>query len=217
VLYPEGVASALANPKLPRTFAFAPDEPAAGFRLSARKKDSIMKSHFRLFAAAAAALLLSAPAFAQGPGGHGGHAQGNCPHHQATETAVSQALALLGQAKTQNGDQAKATVEKARQQLAEAQKHMSACEEMCETKMGQGHEGGGHSGHNMTPGHPVHDNAPAAAGQAQTVTDPVCGMKIDPKTAAAKSVYAGKTYYFCTKEDKAQFDKDPEKYLKKQG
>ena len=42
-------------------------------------------------------------------------------------------------------------------------------------------------------------------------------MSIDPKTATAKTVYAGKTYYFCSKVDKEKFDKDPEAYLKKQG
>jgi YHS domain-containing protein len=171
-----------------------------------------MKNHSKLFAAAAAALLLSAPAFAQG---HGDHAQGgHCPHHQATETAVSQALALLGQAKAQNGDQAKATVEKARLQLTEAQKHMDACEKMCEVKMGEGHgDHGGHAGH---AGHAGHGAAAATAGaaKAELVTDPVCGMKIDPKTAAGKSVYAGKTYYFCSKNEKVAFDKDPETYLK---
>lgn len=46
------------------------------------------------------------------------------------------------------------------------------------------------------------------------VVDPVCGMDVDPATAAAKSVYKGKTYYFCAKDEKDQFDKDPEKYLK---
>jgi YHS domain-containing protein len=169
-----------------------------------------MKHRSKLFAAAAAALILSTPVFAQSH-----HDQG-CPHHQATETAMSQALALLDQAKAQTGDQAKATVEQARRQLAEAQQHMGACQDMCDTKM-QGHENhGGHGGHAMHQGHAGHHAAPAAAGQAQ-VTDPVCGMTVDPKTAAAKSVYAGKTYYFCSQDDKEKFDKDPEKYLKKQG
>lgn len=172
---------------------------------------------FKLFAAAAAALILSTPAFAQ----EHQHAAGSCPHHQATETAMTQALALLDQAGTQNGDQAKATVSQARRQLAEAQKHMAACEEMCEAKMEGGQEGhGAHgdlSGHNMTPGHPVHDHAPAAEGKTQPIIDPVCGMTVDPKTAAAKTVYAGKVYHFCSKDDKEKFDKDPEKYLKKQG
>jgi len=46
------------------------------------------------------------------------------------------------------------------------------------------------------------------------MVDPVCGMDVDPATAAAKSDYKGKTYYFCDKNEKAQFDKDPEKFLK---
>ena len=40
---------------------------------------------------------------------------------------------------------------------------------------------------------------------------PVCDMDAD-KTAP-KSVYQGKTYYFCMPEHKALFDKAPEKYL----
>jgi YHS domain-containing protein len=45
--------------------------------------------------------------------------------------------------------------------------------------------------------------------------DLVCGMEVDPKTAAAKTEYKGQTYYFCAPGCKAVFDKDPEKYLKK--
>lgn len=41
-----------------------------------------------------------------------------------------------------------------------------------------------------------------------TERDPVCGMFVDPKTAP-KSEFDGKTYYFCSLEDKATFDKDP--------
>jgi P-type Cu+ transporter len=48
------------------------------------------------------------------------------------------------------------------------------------------------------------------------MVDPVCGMDIDPANAAATSVYAGKTYYFCSKDEKDRFDKDPEKYLKEE-
>jgi Cu+-exporting ATPase len=43
--------------------------------------------------------------------------------------------------------------------------------------------------------------------------DVVCGMPVDPKSAAGKSEYKGKTYYFCSKGCKALFDKDPEKYV----
>lgn len=46
-----------------------------------------------------------------------------------------------------------------------------------------------------------------------TVKDPVCGMEIDPATAAGKSEYKGQTYYFCSPGCKRSFEKDPEKYL----
>jgi len=45
-------------------------------------------------------------------------------------------------------------------------------------------------------------------------TDPVCGMEVDEKKAAATSVYQGRTYYFCAVGCKRAFDKGPEKYLK---
>jgi YHS domain-containing protein len=53
--------------------------------------------------------------------------------------------------------------------------------------------------------------------QAAVSTDehplcPICGMEVDPKTAP-KSVYKGKTYYFCSQDHKAQFDAAPEKWL----
>ncbi|MBE2199522.1 MAG: YHS domain-containing protein [Anaerolinea sp.] len=44
--------------------------------------------------------------------------------------------------------------------------------------------------------------------------DPVCGMEVDEKTAAATSEYKGKTYYFCAPGCKTAFDKAPENYLK---
>jgi YHS domain-containing protein len=45
--------------------------------------------------------------------------------------------------------------------------------------------------------------------------DPVCGMDVDPKTAAGKSEYQGKTYYFCSPGCKKAFDKEPQKYTVK--
>jgi len=48
----------------------------------------------------------------------------------------------------------------------------------------------------------------------EKVKDLVCGMMIDPQTAAATSEYKGQTYYFCARGCKVAFDKDPEKYLK---
>jgi YHS domain-containing protein len=181
-----------------------------------------MTHRSRFLAAAAAAVLLSAPAFAHNhEGEHGkksGHAAGNCPHHQAVETTVAKALTLVDQAASQNGAQAKTTLGQARQQLTEAQKHLDACEKMCKTEMAKGgHEGhagaaGQHGGH---AGHAGHGAAATAQAKPEQVTDPVCGMKIDPKTAAGKSVYAGKTYHFCSADEKAKFDKEPAKYVKK--
>ena len=45
--------------------------------------------------------------------------------------------------------------------------------------------------------------------------DPVCGMDVDPAMAAATSEYEGKTYYFCAKGCKKEFDFSPGKYAGK--
>lgn len=46
--------------------------------------------------------------------------------------------------------------------------------------------------------------------------DIVCGMQVDTKTPAATSEYKGKTYYFCLPGCKREFDRNPEKYLRKE-
>lgn len=46
------------------------------------------------------------------------------------------------------------------------------------------------------------------------VKDPVCGMDVEPKTAAGKSDYQGQTYYFCSPGCKKAFDREPGKYVK---
>ena len=46
------------------------------------------------------------------------------------------------------------------------------------------------------------------------VKDPVCGMMVDPKTTTDKADYKGKTYYFCSREEKETFLKSPEKFVK---
>ncbi len=45
--------------------------------------------------------------------------------------------------------------------------------------------------------------------------DSVCGMDVDEKTAAGKSVYQGQTYYFCSPGCKQAFDKEPQKFVGK--
>jgi Cu+-exporting ATPase len=44
--------------------------------------------------------------------------------------------------------------------------------------------------------------------------DPVCGMQVDPASAAGSSDYKGQTYYFCSKGCKAKFDANPGQYVK---
>jgi Cu+-exporting ATPase len=50
-------------------------------------------------------------------------------------------------------------------------------------------------------------------GQATQAIDPVCGMEVDPATAAGSSEYEGTTYYFCSVGCKRQFDKDPQVFV----
>ncbi len=42
-----------------------------------------------------------------------------------------------------------------------------------------------------------------------TAVDPVCGMTVDPATAAATSTFEGQSYYFCAPSCRKAFDKDP--------
>lgn len=60
-------------------------------------------------------------------------------------------------------------------------------------------------------------NKKAAPKKVVSAICPVMGNKIpDITKAPAKSVYKGKTYYFCCKGCKPEFDKNPEKYVNKQ-
>jgi Cu+-exporting ATPase len=45
------------------------------------------------------------------------------------------------------------------------------------------------------------------------VTDPVCGMRIDPEDAVASVVYEGVTYYFCSEACHEAFVADPASFL----
>jgi len=45
------------------------------------------------------------------------------------------------------------------------------------------------------------------------VKDPVCGMKVDEKTAEYKSIHESNLYYFCSVLCQSEFNKNPEKYL----
>ncbi len=48
--------------------------------------------------------------------------------------------------------------------------------------------------------------------QADTFIDPVCGMTVDPATAAAKTYHDGVEVYFCAPGCKQAFEAHPQKY-----
>jgi Cu+-exporting ATPase len=68
-----------------------------------------------------------------------------------------------------------------------------------------GHAGHDHAGHD----HAGQDNRKIA----QDVRDPVCGMRVDPRTAQHRHLHEGGTYYFCSGGCLAKFKGDPAKYL----
>ena len=68
-----------------------------------------------------------------------------------------------------------------------------------ETRHGAAHP---HHGH-------FHAQHPGSA------TDAVCGMKVEPQSAAGSLEHVGVKYYFCSKHCLAQFQADPVKYLAK--
>src|SRR5713101_361291 len=43
--------------------------------------------------------------------------------------------------------------------------------------------------------------------------DPVCGMNVDPASAAASFTHEGQTYYFCCPSCRQKFEADPRRYL----
>jgi Cu+-exporting ATPase len=53
----------------------------------------------------------------------------------------------------------------------------------------------------------VHEDHAATA-----QTDPVCGMAVDPRSAAGSLTHAGTTYYFCSRHCLEKFQADPGKY-----
>ncbi len=58
-----------------------------------------------------------------------------------------------------------------------------------------------------------HDKHDAAAPLDEKVTDPVCGMKVDPAKAKHHHTHEGVDYYFCSEGCLTKFKADPGKYL----
>src|SRR5262245_62079892 len=45
--------------------------------------------------------------------------------------------------------------------------------------------------------------------------DHVCGMNVEPTTAAGQTEYQGQTYYFCSESCRKKFEANPQAYLHK--
>jgi len=56
-------------------------------------------------------------------------------------------------------------------------------------------------------------NGPHHAPDGQTERDPVCGMSVNPHTAAGRHEYAGRTYYFCNPRCLEKFRAEPQRYI----
>lgn len=128
-------------------------------------------------------------------------------HHSAAMKASDQVNLHLAEAKrAATLAEMRRHVEMAQTSMAEMEKHMSTCMQMMSKHggmMGEGKEMGG-----------LMSDKTSNPTTAAKVIDPVCGMEVDPATAV-KSTHVGKTYYFCSEEEKAKFQKNPEQYTRK--
>ncbi len=52
-----------------------------------------------------------------------------------------------------------------------------------------------------------------AEGDENAVTDPVCGMMVNPHAAKYRAEYEGRLAYFCSAGCKVKFERDPKRYL----
>ncbi len=60
---------------------------------------------------------------------------------------------------------------------------------------------------------PVPASGAGAPAFAQEAVDPVCGMTVDPGSAADRSEHGGTTYWFCASGCRRRFEAEPDHYL----
>jgi YHS domain-containing protein len=117
-------------------------------------------------------------------------------HHAAAMKASDDVSTHLAEAKHSTTlAEMRTHVEAADKAMTEMKNQMSMCMEM------------------MNKMHGEKSNVGSKA-TAATVVDPVCGMDVE-SASAPKATYAGKTYYFCSEDDQAKFQKNPEQYVRK--
>lgn len=184
-----------------------------------------MKRHTNTFLAIGAALLLGGSTLAQQTQQQkpstmqgkpemsmDGMMKGCREHCEQTAASIDRMMQTMDEAK-QSNDPAKmrAALDQAQKPLTEMKQHMSMCMNMM-GMMQKMHGKGGMMGSGMGDMMAGKD-APRMATSPEQL-DPVCQMKVDPKTAP-QTTYKGTTYYFCSEADKATFLKNPEAYIKK--
>jgi len=78
----------------------------------------------------------------------------------------------------------------------------------CGMHAGHSHGSHGHheGGHGMAAGSSAHEAHRASE------RDPVCGMPVEPDQAAGMRQVRGRTFYLCSADCLAKFDRDPEGY-----
>ena len=52
--------------------------------------------------------------------------------------------------------------------------------------------------------------APTPNAITKAITDPVCGMKVEPGMTRLVSNYQGHSYWFCSEDCRRAFEKNPE-------
>lgn len=129
-------------------------------------------------------------------------------HHKRTDSINKTAEMVERAEKSSDPAQMRAALIQTREMLAEVKNDM----DMCMTNMHSAMKGMKMQG---AGGNMMSDKKNNETGASEAI-DPVCNMKVDPKSGAAQATYKGKTYYFCKAEHKAQFEKNPEQYIKKQ-
>lgn len=179
---------------------------------------------------AAAVLLMGVAAMAAAQ--HAGHSaaappaagDGVCAQHARQSAQIIDRInSQLEQARQSNSPaKMRAAMDELQAALGELKTHQSLCvDASAQAGSGADMQGMDHSKmeHEMSA---APEKAPTTATPPASksspvppakVVDPVCGMSVQPK-AELEASYGGKTYYFCSAEDKEKFLREPAKYVK---
>ncbi len=75
------------------------------------------------------------------------------------------------------------------------------------------HHGHEHGHHRQGSGCAHHHGDGTTLADAVAVTDPVCGMEVDPATSTHRAEHGGQAFHFCSAGCRTKFVADPGRYL----